>query len=282
MRSISLASFLSVLLLLGTSGGAIARAAELDPVAPSGRDRVYVDSTEILLLESYPVQVQLIVRGSLPSPCHELMWQVDDRGTVLEVALWSSADPDEVCIAVLEPFEVSIGLGSFESADIPVLLDGQPVGRVVIGGPSTLEAPTLVGAGWSFGMCGGYCNADLTLVGAEAALIGSSHQGLQPLYRNLGTLTAQGLARLEQAAKRIEGVALEPVYGCPDCADGGASYLQLRRDGTSARHDMDFSPPPEELAELHGLAMSIISALETCASNELVSVAADCDPSFVR
>jgi hypothetical protein len=84
--------------------------------------------------------------------------------------------------------------------------------------------------------------------------------------------------RIEAAAERLNGVILDPVYGCPDCADGGAAYLMLAGNGGPSRHEMDFGRPPEVLAELQGLASAMIDALETCASNELVAVADDCEP----
>ena len=56
----------------------------------------------------------------------------------------------------------------------PSTLNGEPVGRVEIGGePTGTSAPSLLGAGWSFGMCAGYCIADLV----DRAAIASSSPG---------------------------------------------------------------------------------------------------------
>ena len=100
----------------------------------------------------------------------------------------------------------------------------------------------------------------------------------EPLYMNRGALTAVARQRIDAAVEGLHGMALDPVYGCPDCADGGAAYLMLAQQGDISRHEIDFGRPPEVLAELHGLALAMIDALETCGSNELVAVADSCEP----
>jgi hypothetical protein len=239
---------------------------------------VFVDYAEILYLESFPVQVRLFVQGSLPTPCHQVQWAVEDLGEAIEISLWSVIALGQSCAQVLEPFEVSIPLGSFETADLAVLLSGEEIGRIAIGEVPASGSDSLVGAGWSFGMCGGYCKADLAIENGALVLTGGGWTSDEPLFENRGDLTADGHGRISAAVARLSGVALEEVYGCPDCADGGAAYVVLDRDGLTSRHDLDFGRPPEILAELHGLAMAIIDALETCDSDEMVTVADDCEP----
>ena len=57
---------------------------------------VYLDSSEILLRESDPVQVVLRVQGSLPTPCHQLAWEVEQPTAegVIEVRLFTLSDPN--------------------------------------------------------------------------------------------------------------------------------------------------------------------------------------------
>ena len=96
------------------------------------RGPVYVDSTDLLLLESYPVQVRLQVSGTLPTPCHALKWEVsgpDSEGRI-DVELFSLASSELACIQVLEPFETSIPLGSFESGSFTVFLNGERIGEI--------------------------------------------------------------------------------------------------------------------------------------------------------
>jgi hypothetical protein len=270
-------SLLVVLLVLGTWGTtALGSSSPLPSAGDPGP--VYVDSVDILCLESFPVQVHLVVRGSLPTPCHEAIFEVQDLGDVIDVRLWSLADADAICIQALEPFELVIPLGSYESADIPVSLNGEPVGRVQVGTSPLAGEPSLVGAGWSFGMCAGYCLADLIVEGDRVILTGGSNMTDTLLFVNEGTLTAEALSRIAEALEALGDSPLEPSYGCPDCADGGAAYLTIMRDGATTRHQMEFGAPPAELAELYDLSLSVIAALETCETNELVTVGAQCQP----
>ncbi len=76
-----------------------------DPGAVRGP--VYIDSVDLLLLESWPVQVRASIKGSLPTPCHRLAWDLsgpDAQGRIT-LDIYSTADPDGICIQVLEPFE---------------------------------------------------------------------------------------------------------------------------------------------------------------------------------
>ena len=62
------------------------------------------------------------------------------------------------------------------------------------------------------------------------------------------------------------------------CADGGAAYLSITREGVASRHEMEFGDPPSELAELDAIALSLIDALTQCAATEFVEVGDDCVP----
>lgn len=267
-------------LLVGTADVVHGQSGSETVPAGDGVGPVYVDSADILYLESWPVQVRLWVTGSLPTPCHEVAYEVQDFGSSLDVRLWSIADPAVACIQVLEPFEISIALGSYESADLPVLLNGEEIGRIEIGdagdSPGAVDEPALVGAGWSFGFCLGYCAADLVMDGDEIVVTGRGPADEEPLYVNRGSLTDEGRDRLDEALAALEGVELEPVYGCPDCADGGAAHLDILRGGEVQRVEMEFGEPPEELAGLYAVAMSLIDALESCEAGALVEVGAEC------
>jgi hypothetical protein len=240
------------------------------------QDPVSVGSTEIVYLETVPVQVELLVSGDLPSPCHEADWDVSETATTVEVQIWSTSDPAAFCAAVLEPFEVSVPLGSYDSADLEVTLNGATVGRIEIGGEASSMESGLASAGWSFGMCAGYCGADLSVDGAALVQSGHARAPDEQLYEHHGTLTAEGLARLDDAVAALADVTLEDTYGCPDCADGGAAYVVIATGDGESRHAMEFGNPPEVLADVYDLSTAVMSALESCEASALVEVAEDC------
>lgn len=94
------------------------------------RGTLSVGESEIILMESYPVQVSLKVSGMLPTPCHMPRAEVTepDENNEIHVEMWTLTDPDAMCIQVLQPFETSIPLGSYESGMYSVYLNGKQVG----------------------------------------------------------------------------------------------------------------------------------------------------------
>jgi len=82
---------------------------------PASRDPVELDAiveqVDILLKESYPVQVDLLIRGYLPDSCSvlDLLTQevVGDR---IVVSVVTTRPADAVCTQALEPFEVTFPL----------------------------------------------------------------------------------------------------------------------------------------------------------------------------
>ncbi|MFH1330249.1 MAG: hypothetical protein ABIJ48_06340 [Actinomycetota bacterium] len=94
------------------------------PIA--GRLPVYIHSVDLLLLESWPVQVHAVIRGTLPTPCHTLAWDLGEPagdGSIV-LSVFSTADLDAVCTQVLEPFERSIPVGSFTSGSYVLVVNG--------------------------------------------------------------------------------------------------------------------------------------------------------------
>lgn len=79
--------------------------------APPVIGEAHVESVEVVLLESSPVQAQAIVRGSLPDACTELgeITPVYEAG-VFQITLKTTRPAEAVCAQVLAPFETSVTL----------------------------------------------------------------------------------------------------------------------------------------------------------------------------
>jgi hypothetical protein len=108
---------------------------EENPYAPLPGDanlvsgNVYIDRADLLTLESYPLQFTLSVSGNLPDPCHHLRVSVSapDSENRIDVQVYSLANPETMCIQVLEPFDVNIPLGSFPTGEYELYLNGEKV-----------------------------------------------------------------------------------------------------------------------------------------------------------
>ena len=93
------------------------------------RGEIYLDSVDLLTMESYPLQFALILKGNLPTPCHEIRVVVSesDAENKINLEVYSLADPDAICVQMLQPFEQNIPLGSFPSGHYTVWINGEQV-----------------------------------------------------------------------------------------------------------------------------------------------------------
>jgi hypothetical protein len=139
-----------------------------------------------------------------------------------------------------------------------------------------LPPSSIVAAGWSFGFCIGLCRGDLRVDGVDLSYQLSSRSGEPVNGSNRGRLTAEGAARLESLSAALPRNLMER-YGCPDCADGGASFVTVARESASRRVEYEYRQPPPELEALDAFLASLMDALTECRSTADVTVG-DCMP----
>jgi hypothetical protein len=90
-----------------------------------------ISESELLVQESAPAQYTLFLSGTLPTPCHQLrvnVFEPNDKDQI-KVEVYSLVDPAEICIQVLEPFEVNVPLGTYSSGTYELLVNDQLVGE---------------------------------------------------------------------------------------------------------------------------------------------------------
>jgi hypothetical protein len=132
----------------------------------------------------------------------------------------------------------------------------------------------LRGAGWSFNLCTRGCVADLQIDGTALTLTLRDRRGDPPAEVRHGTLTDKGAAELAEIDDAITEAPLAEFYGCPDCADGGASYVD-RRSGfgfSLSRSTYETNNPPPPLTAAHPFLLDVIDTLESCQSSLRVVV----------
>ncbi len=93
------------------------------------RGNAFLDAKELLTLESFPLQFLLRLTGSLPTPCNQLRVAVSlpDAENKVLVDVYSVSKPDEICMQVIEPFDVNIPLGSFPAGKYTLWVNGEKV-----------------------------------------------------------------------------------------------------------------------------------------------------------
>lgn len=139
------------------------------------------------------------------------------------------------------------------------------------------SATRLVEAGWSFGFCLGPCSGRLEVSGDGLSYRVTSRTGDEVFADNRGRLASSGAERL---AALLSGLSetLQETYGCPDCADAGAAYVVVSREGESRRSDYEYPSPPAELAALDAFLKGLTDALGRCTSSGDVAVEGGCTP----
>jgi hypothetical protein len=141
----------------------------------------------------------------------------------------------------------------------------------------TIGDSQLRGGGSYFGECFGACKMDVTIDGDQVNFVASNWDGTQ-YVDNDGTLTEAGLAKSKELAAALVGVELEDVYGCPDCDDGGGTYVLLRRNGVDSKHDYPFGQPFTALTNCDAFISELKTAMAGCQSTDNITVGEDCGP----
>ena len=95
------------------------------------RGNVFISESGIILRESFPVQVVLVLSGELPTPCHQLRLVIDppDGNNKIKVEAYTVVNPEMNCIQVLKPFQESVELGTFPSGHYTVWVNETQVGE---------------------------------------------------------------------------------------------------------------------------------------------------------
>ena len=96
---------------------------------PSVPTTLIVDAIEIQILESFPVQVQVVVRGQLPDAGCTSIASIDQSidGDLFTVTLTTTTDPLALCAYMLTPFEqvVPLDVAGLVSGTYRVNVHGQ-------------------------------------------------------------------------------------------------------------------------------------------------------------
>ena len=116
IRQKLLLSILALALLLASCGQPAATPTTAPTQEPTGEGGVItgeamVESIEILLLESFPIQVLVVAQGNLPDSCTEISEITKEQdGNTFRVTITTTRPADAMCAEMLVPFEERISL----------------------------------------------------------------------------------------------------------------------------------------------------------------------------
>jgi hypothetical protein len=88
-----------------------------------------IESTELLTMESYPLQFMLSIQGNLPTPCHQLARGSQSAGCGKQGGRGCVFGDKPRCHLhqVLQPFDTNVSLGSFPAGAYTLWVNGEMV-----------------------------------------------------------------------------------------------------------------------------------------------------------
>jgi len=135
--SIYLGSFSSGHILVHVNGEVLGEFG-LDYEPQPGDDRltrgkafVDLENSQLITSLTRPIQVEALLRGSLPDPCHQLRVVVSapDASNKINLEVYSLVDPAVTCTTVLKPFDATISLGAYPKGHYIVDMNGELLGE---------------------------------------------------------------------------------------------------------------------------------------------------------
>lgn len=117
----------------------------------------------------------------------------------------------------------------------------------------------VISHGTSFGHCRGFCNKELKLT--EKGTKFSTWENGNAKVTNTLEVTNQGddFKKVAVLLNAKSFKKLETRYGCPDCADGGSEWIEVKEGLSTKRVTFEYGNPPEELKAINDQLRAIQS-----------------------
>jgi len=105
--------------------------------------------------------------------------------------------------------------------------------------------------GTSFGMCVGYCKSEVLLKSGTVIYFRSGWNNQVESIECKENLTQLSWDSVKKAVDLNEFFSLPEIVGCPDCADGGAEWLEIENfSGKKYKVTFEYGKKPEELKSM--------------------------------
>ncbi|WP_428236125.1 hypothetical protein [Gracilimonas sp.] len=117
-----------------------------------------------------------------------------------------------------------------------------------------IESNYTIKSGSSFGMCVGPCFQEVSINESQAVLRireNKGEGGLSELkVENKRAVSPQEWGEIQSLVNQEAITALPKVIGCPDCADGGAEWIEIQSPGLVKKVTFEYGQPPAQIKEL--------------------------------
>jgi hypothetical protein len=103
---------------------------------------------------------------------------------------------------------------------------------------------TKIRYGTSFGECMGYCMNEMVIEQTNVKLKSTSWDTANyPVKQCQKSISAEKWNELTGLTYGISFNSLDSIYGCPDCADGGAEWVEITTPEWKHKVTVDYSGP---------------------------------------
>jgi len=106
-------------------------------------------------------------------------------------------------------------------------------------------------SGSSFGLCTKNCNKELSVYKDKHTYAVWNNGKNSPKNEMMVRTESLYFDRISALLNKIDFKKLDLRYGCPDCADGGAEWIEVKIGMNTKRVVFEYNNPPSELAALH-------------------------------
>ncbi len=125
--------------------------------------------------------------------------------------------------------------------------------------------------GTSFGECLGYCKNDITVTNSKIDFhkSGWDLEGLLPEISIAENVDSKYTSELIGKIDFYAFSRLDSVIGCPDCADGGAEWIEIKSKEKTYKVIFEYRNEPEELQEYIGYLRTYLNAFQVDLSESI-------------
>lgn len=126
---------------------------------------------------------------------------------------------------------------------------------------SNEEVPSIK-YGTSFGFCVGYCLTDLEVSSDRLYYVNYGHDNSVIPKTITMTYTQKKYLDILSLVDQEKFLALDPVIGCPDCADGGAEWIEMTIGSRTKKVTFEYGKEIEGIEDLTLKLREIVSELK--------------------
>lgn len=127
-----------------------------------------------------------------------------------------------------------------------------------------LKENSSISYGTFFSMCTGYCQKQLVITDQQGAFT-QRENGVGAKAKTCErVLSDNEVSKIKELLDNSKIKDLPETIGCPDCADGGGEWIEIKEDGKTKRVTFEYNKAPAELAEVVERLRAMADGFKDC------------------